>query len=215
MLSQEHFSGLHRLISYTEEKQHRLVSGGNIIELVRYLFLNHFLPNLYSSPSNLKVLIQIFKLYLSIQSIRFSFDSQAMVSPTESNMDPLEVCRSLFHALNFGNYEQMYKYIIPTGHAALRRTDIEGPQIINITLPELLAMAEGLVKSVFDGKNFEETFDDPEVRVDDDLAMVWVKTRLLADGEEVGKGTNVIGLHKMKDGEWKISSITDRGVLSG
>jgi hypothetical protein len=136
-----------------------------------------------------------------------------MASTNESNQGPLEICRSLFAALNSGNYKQMYNYIIPTGHAALRRTDAEGPQILTMTLPELLAMAEGLVKSMFEGKKFEETFDDPEVRIDEDLAMVWVKTRLLADGKEVGRGTNVIALHKMKDGEWKISSITDRCVI--
>jgi hypothetical protein len=137
-----------------------------------------------------------------------------MVLSTESNQDPLEVCRSLFAALNSGNYKQMYNYIIPTGHAALRRPDSTGPQILNITLPELLAMAEGMVTSMFNGKKFEETFDDPDVRIDDDLAMVWVKTLFLVDENEVGQGTNVIALHKMKDGEWKISSITDRGVLA-
>jgi hypothetical protein len=138
-----------------------------------------------------------------------------MAQLNEPYQGPLEVSRALFTALNSGNYDHMHNYIIPTGHAALRRTDADGPQILNITLPELLAMAEGLVKSMFSGKKFEETFDDPEVRIDDDLAMVWVKTRILADGEEVGRGTNVIALHRMKVGEWKISSITDRAVLAG
>jgi hypothetical protein len=109
----------------------------------------------------------------------------------------------------------MYDYIIPTGHAALRRTTADGPQILHLTLPKLLAMAEGLVTSMFAGKKFEETFEDPEVRIDHDLPMVGVKTRLFADGKEVGYGTNVIALYSMRGGEWRISSITDRGVVAG
>ena len=190
------------------------------------IFLHHCLSDLLSSPSILNVLIQTetnllcnpthTSQIISVYSLhQVNFELSVMASSTKSNQGPLEVCRSLFAALNSGNYEQMYNYIIPTGHAALRRTDADGPQILNMTLPELLAMAEGLVKSMFEGKKFEETFDDPEIRIDDDLAMVWVKTRLLADGEEVGQGTNVIALHRMKDGEWKISSITDRAVLGG
>lgn len=122
----------------------------------------------------------------------------------------LQTCKSFLAALNSKDYSHMHDFINPTGHAALRRNRTE---IINVTLPELIGLVEKIMAEAYTGKEFEETFEDAEVRVDEDLAMVWAKCRLLVDGQCVGKGTNIFGFHKMEGGEWKISTVTDRLVV--
>lgn len=121
----------------------------------------------------------------------------------------LTTCKSFFAALNAKEYDRMHTFINPSGHAALRRN---GTEIINVNLPDLIGLAEKIVSEAYAGKNFEETFEDPEVKVDEDLAMVWVKCGLLVDGKCVGKGTNILCLHRMDGGEWKISAVADRLV---
>jgi hypothetical protein len=122
----------------------------------------------------------------------------------------LSRCKAFWAALNAKEYALLHTFVNASGHAALRRN---GTEIINITIPELIGMAEKIVAEEYAGKNFEETFEEPEVRVDEDLAMVWVKCRLLVDGECVGKGTNVLCWHRMEGGEWRLSGLADRLVM--
>jgi len=122
----------------------------------------------------------------------------------------LDTLKSFLGALNAKEYARMHDYVNPPGAAILRRN---GTDIIQVTLPELIAMVEKIVGEVFSEKTFEETFDDPEVRIDDDLAMVWAKCRIIYGGNCVGNGANVFSLHKMADGSWKISAVVDRLVM--
>jgi len=123
----------------------------------------------------------------------------------------LDTVKSFLNALNAKEYARMHDYINPPGAAILRRN---GTDTVQITIPELIGMAEKIVTEVFSEKTFEETFDDAEVRIDEDLAMVWAKCRVIYGGEVVGNGANVFSLHKMADGSWKISAVVDRLVMA-
>ena len=127
-----------------------------------------------------------------------------MASPEEEAV--LTTIKSFFAALNSKNYAQCHDYIVATGHAALLRPP--NPDPIAVTLPELIAQAEKIVAETWPDRTFEETFEDPEVRVDEHLAVVWAKCRLLVDGEAVGSGRNVFCLHRV-EGEWRISGVAD------
>jgi len=60
------------------------------------------------------------------------------------------------------------------------------------------------------GKPIEERIHDPLVRIDNDLAVVWVPFVFLADGKVDHCGTDLFNLVRV-DGRWLIASIADTG----
>jgi hypothetical protein len=130
------------------------------------------------------------------------------MEPSDQKEAVLAVCSSLLHCVKTQNWSNMHNFTLPEGHAAQRN----GTDIVLISLADFPASLEKIVDSTWPGKSIEETFDDPEVMVDEDLAVVWAGFRFLVDGEVVVKGRNVFGLHRMEGGAWKISYIADRKV---
>lgn len=131
-----------------------------------------------------------------------------MVEPDQTTAI-LSVIRSFFTAVNTQNWSAMSSYTLANGYATLRRNNSE---TIHICLADLPARLEKVVQVKFAGKSVEETFEDPEVKVDEDLAAVWARFRVLVEGEVKARGTNVFVLHRMEGGEWKISGLADRNV---
>jgi Putative lumazine-binding len=58
--------------------------------------------------------------------------------------------------------------------------------------------------------HIEERIDDPLVRIDHDLAMVWARFEFLVDGKVDHCGTDLFNLVR-SDGKWLIASIADTG----
>jgi putative lumazine-binding protein len=56
----------------------------------------------------------------------------------------------------------------------------------------------------------EERIGEPLVRVDENIAMVWVGYDVYVEGEPRHWGTNIISFCKL-DGRWRISGIADNG----
>jgi hypothetical protein len=56
----------------------------------------------------------------------------------------------------------------------------------------------------------EERIREPLVRVDEDIAVVWVAYDVYVDGQPHTWGTNIISFCKL-DGRWRISGIADNG----
>jgi hypothetical protein len=54
----------------------------------------------------------------------------------------------------------------------------------------------------------EERIHDPLIRVDENIAMVWVPYDVFIDGEPHHWGTNIVSFCK-QDGRWRISGIAD------
>lgn len=121
----------------------------------------------------------------------------------------LSTCTSFLKAYNAQNYSQLNSYIAPGGCAALRRNNT---QLNFVPLTDMPKHVEEVVKHLYPGKAYEETFDDPVVHVDEDLACVWTRFRFLVEGELTATGSNVLILHRMENGEWKISGIADRNI---
>jgi hypothetical protein len=101
-------------------------------------------------------------------------------------------------------------------------SDRDGDAIRKILMPE------GVSAHVRDGKVFHVRFDDlpdrwtagtmraeerirePLVRVDENIAVVWVAYDVYVAGEPRHWGTNIISFCKL-DGSWRISGIADNG----
>jgi len=58
--------------------------------------------------------------------------------------------------------------------------------------------------------HIEERMNDPLVRIDNDLAVVWAPFEFLSDGKVEHCGTDLFNLVR-KDGQWLIASIADTG----
>jgi Putative lumazine-binding len=58
--------------------------------------------------------------------------------------------------------------------------------------------------------HIEERIQDPLVRIDHDLAMVWARFEFLVDGKVDHCGTDLFNLVR-EDGKWLIASIADTG----
>jgi hypothetical protein len=59
-------------------------------------------------------------------------------------------------------------------------------------------------------QKIEERIHDPLVRIDHDLAVVWVPFEFLVDGKVDHCGTDLFNMVRV-DGEWKVASIADTG----
>lgn len=58
------------------------------------------------------------------------------------------------------------------------------------------------------GRKLEERIRDPLIRIDEDLAIVWVPYDFLIDGKVDHCGTDVVELAR-RDGHWLISGLAD------
>jgi hypothetical protein len=58
--------------------------------------------------------------------------------------------------------------------------------------------------------HIEERIQDPLVRIDHDLAMVWARFEFLVDGKLDHCGTDLFNLVR-EDGKWLIASVADTG----
>jgi hypothetical protein len=132
-----------------------------------------------------------------------------MAEPKDQTPAILTVVRSFFAALNTQRWSDLSNYFLPGGYAALRRNTDD---LLHVSLADFPGRIEKIANSKFAGKTFEETFENPVVHVDEDLAVVWANFKLLVEGAVVARGSNVFVLHRMVDGGWKISGLADRNV---
>lgn len=121
-------------------------------------------------------------------------------SPSAASADAavLAPVRAFFAAMSRYDQAGMRALVLPTGMATLMR---QGK-------PAQLALGE-FVDHVKPGKaRIEERIRDPQVRVDDNIAVVWAPYEFLLDGKPHHCGTDVFNLARV-DGRWLISGIAD------
>jgi hypothetical protein len=110
----------------------------------------------------------------------------------------LDTIDALLNSLPSKDVSKALEVCLPSGSTAtMRGTELSVQPIQNLI--EFIAAIPGHV---------EEMFIDPEVRIYEDLAMVWSKSEVKLDGNVISVGMNVICLHKI-EGRWKITSIAD------
>lgn len=139
--------------------------------------------------------------------------------PNPEEVAVLATCSGFTDCVNRKEVRSMYDYIRPEGHAALRRYNKRETTIQHLTLGDMVKRLEHMIEGNFKTKRIEETFDDPEVLIDEDLAMVWSSFRLLIEGKVVARGRKVFTLHRsgvdparVPRRGWKISMVADRNV---
>ena len=119
-------------------------------------------------------------------------------APAASDAVVLAPVQAFFTAMSRYDQAGMRAQVLPAGMATLMRHG----------KPEQLALGD-FVDHVKPGKaRIEERIHDPQVRVDDNIAVVWAPYVFLLDGKPHHCGTDVFNLARV-DGHWLISGIAD------
>ena len=118
--------------------------------------------------------------------------------PVASDAAVLATVHAFFNAMARYDQAGMRAQVLPAGMATLMR---DGK-------PVQLALGD-FVDHVKPGKaRIEERIHHPQVRIDDNIAVVWAPYVFLLDGKPHHCGTDVFNLARV-DGHWLISGIAD------
>ena len=113
-------------------------------------------------------------------------------------MAVLAPIQTFFAAMSRYDQAGMRAQVLPTGMATLMRQG----KPVQLTLGDF-------VDHVKPGKaRIEERIHDPQVRVDNNIAVVWAPYVFLLDGKPHHCGTDVFNLARV-DGRWLITGIAD------
>lgn len=135
-----------------------------------------------------------------------------MASNDESEV--LAICAGFLDCLKTKHLNKLHDFMEADGHIAMRRYDPEGKAMLtHLSLGALVnRLKHLLVERQWLDKEVEETFEEPQVMIDEDLAICWTKFRVLVDGEETAKGRNCFCLHKIEGKGWRITGAVDRNI---
>lgn len=126
----------------------------------------------------------------------------ASTAPARADTTPdaavLAPVHAFFDAMTRYDAPAMRAQVLPAGSATLMRHG----KPVQLTLG-------AFVDHIKPGKDrIEERIADPQVRVDEDLAVVWAPYTFLLNGKAHHCGTDVFDLVRI-DGQWKIAAIAD------
>ncbi|MEJ0004201.1 MAG: hypothetical protein WDN30_12815 [Pararobbsia sp.] len=111
---------------------------------------------------------------------------------------------ALLDGLRRRDQQAMLAQVMPEGGATIIR---EG-RVLHYSL-------RGLFERPFPPGEIDEQIGEPHIRIDHDIAMIWVPYRVFHDGKLHHWGTNVVNLVKQPDGRWLISGVSDNSRTSG
>ncbi|MEK6318970.1 MAG: hypothetical protein V4807_31535 [Burkholderia gladioli] len=120
------------------------------------------------------------------------------IQTTAAEQAVLAPLLSLLDGLRRRDQAAMLAQIMPNGGATIIR---EG-RALHYTLRALFE------RELPPGEVDEQVFD-PEVRVDDDIAMIWAPYKVFLDGRLHHSGTNILNLVRQSDGRWLIAGVLD------
>jgi hypothetical protein len=132
--------------------------------------------------------------------------SNPSLSRTPDEQAALETFQAFLAGLKTRSPHEMKDLCLTTGVATVFRNG----EFTSLTLHALIDR----VTSMFPVEvAIEETIHDVEVRVDDNLAMIWAPFRTFLDGRLRSEGTNVASLGRV-DGKWLVTGLADTSRLS-
>ena len=141
------------------------------------------------------------RFHPAVLSLALLAAAPALAAPMPSAANDAAVLapvRAFFAAMSRYDQAGMRAQVLPAGMATLMRHG----------KPDQLALGD-FVDHVKPGKaRIEERIRDPQVCVDDDIAVVWAPYVFLLDGKPHHCGTDVFNLARV-DGRWLISGIAD------
>ena len=127
-------------------------------------------------------------------------DTASESSPRAEEQAVLTVLHALLDAISDRDGATMQEILMPDGGATHSRDDL----VFHMRLgDEPRRWLEGAGSK-------KESLKEPLIRIDDDIAMVWVAYDVFVDGEPHHWGTNIVSFLK-RDGRWRISGIADNG----
>jgi hypothetical protein len=122
----------------------------------------------------------------------------AVAADTPAAPGVLEPVHAFFDAMSRHDQAGMRAQVLPAGTATLMRKG----KPVQLTLGDF-------VDHVKPGKErIEERIGQPQVMVDDDLAVVWAPYTFLLEGKPHHCGTDVFNLVRV-EGHWRIAAIAD------
>lgn len=145
--------------------------------------------------------MRCFRFHSAALSLALLGAAPAMAAPSPSAAGDgavLAPVQAFFAAMSRYDQAGMRAQVLPAGMATLMRHG----------KPEQLALGD-FIDHVKPGKaRIEERISDPQIRVDDDIAVVWAPYVFLLDGKPHHCGTDVFNLARV-DGRWLITGVAD------
>ncbi|HEY6183439.1 MAG TPA: hypothetical protein VIW67_14415 [Terriglobales bacterium] len=120
-----------------------------------------------------------------------------LYSATPEEQAVLAPLQSLFDAMAKHDKTAARDQLLPGGIVTLKRKD----QIIQMHFDTFVEHLGGTDK-------IEERIHDPQIRIDNDIAVIWVPYEFLEDGKVTHCGTDIAHLVLRKD-RWLIAGIAD------
>ncbi|MEK6370897.1 MAG: hypothetical protein V4803_33445 [Burkholderia gladioli] len=128
-----------------------------------------------------------------MKTVQYSPQQQAVLAPLLALLD----------GLRRRDREAMLAQVMPDGGATI----IRDGRVLHYSLRTLF-------EREFPPGEVDEQIYDPEVRIDDDIAMIWAPYKLFIDGRLHHRGTNIMSLVRQSDGRWLIAGHLDNSRRS-
>src|SRR5215813_3034058 len=120
-----------------------------------------------------------------------------LYAATPEEQAVLAPLQSLFDAMAKHDKSAARETLLPGGIVTLKRKD----QIIQMHFDTFVEHLGGTDK-------IEERIHDPQIHIDNDIAVIWVPYEFLEDGKVTHCGTDIAHLVK-RNGRWLIAGIAD------
>ena len=121
---------------------------------------------------------------------------------TKAQREPLDAVNAFFAAVEANRHEQVLAAVVPEGLATLVRLhDGKSPTLVS------WHWASYVEEVLSGGGNYRERIFNPEVLVERDMAMVWGRFAVYADGKFSHCGVDQFQLVR-KNGRWLIYNLT-------
>jgi hypothetical protein len=137
------------------------------------------------------------RLKLICTTIIFAAIALPLQAATPEEQAVLAPLQSLFDAMAKHDKSAARDALLPGGIVTLKRKD----QIIQMHFDTFVEHLGGTDK-------IEERIHDPQIHIDNDIAVIWVPYDFLEDGKVTHCGTDIAHLVK-RNGHWLIAGIAD------
>jgi Putative lumazine-binding len=125
-------------------------------------------------------------------------DTSKENSLTPEEKEVLEPLQRVLDGIASRNKDEVRNQLLHGGSATL----IRNGQILQLSFDAFVDRIPGGTQKL------EERIHDPQIRIDDDIAMIWAPYEFLIDGTVDHRGTDVVNLVR-QNGRWLIAGIAD------
>lgn len=119
-------------------------------------------------------------------------------SVTPEQREVLEPLQRVLDGIESRNKDEVRNQLLPGGMATLLRQG----QILQLSFDAFVDRIPGGTQQL------EERIHDPQIRIDDGIAIIWAPYEFLIDGRVDHRGTDVVNLVR-SNGRWLIAGIAD------